>query len=289
MKIVVYSDDIKSEVFRFTSECFEELGKSFDLYGRHSFYNDIDKHFERFWCLIDEGKVKGTVAITKIDDITAELKALYIDKSLRGLGWGYKLLDEAVSFARENDFSRVVLDSMSQYTDASRLYKRYGFTDIDRYNDNIYADVFMQMILAYTMEYKNPVEEKSSVRLIPYSCEYQEQYKSIYNKCYHEMREALDIKPFDFIQDDSFFDLGMENVYILLNGNEIIGSVALKGVEIDDLIVSPKYQGKGYGKKILLWALENIHSYHIILRVAAWNKRAISLYEKNGFEVIGKA
>lgn len=147
MKIVVYSDDIKSEVFRFTSECFEELGKSFDLYGRHSFYNDIDKHFERFWCLIDEGKVKGTVAITKIDDITAELKALYIDKSLRGLGWGYKLLDEAVSFARENDFSRVVLDSMSQYTDASRLYKRYGFTNTDRYNDNIYADVFMQMIL----------------------------------------------------------------------------------------------------------------------------------------------
>ena len=81
------------------------------------------------------------------DDITAELKALYIDKSLRGLGWGYKLLNEAVSFARENDFSRVVLDSMSQYTDASRLYKRYGFTDTDRYNDNIYADVFMQMIL----------------------------------------------------------------------------------------------------------------------------------------------
>jgi ribosomal protein S18 acetylase RimI-like enzyme len=26
-----------------------------------------------------------------------------------------------------------------------------------------------------------------------------------------------------------------------------------------------------------------------ILRVAAWNKRAISLYEKNGFEIVGKA
>ena len=145
------------------------------------------------------------------------------------------------------------------------------------------------MVLAYTMEYKNPVNEKSSVRLIPYSCEYQEQYKSIYNKCYREMREALDIKPFDFIQDDSFFDSGMEKVFILLNGNEIVGSIALKGEEIDDLIVNPKYQGKGYGKQILLWALENANSKRIILHVAAWNKRAISLYEKNGFEIIGKA
>ena len=34
---------------------------------------------------------------------------------------------------------------------------------------------------------------------------------------------------------------------------------------------------------------ENINSKRIILRVAAWNKRAISLYEKNGFEIVGKA
>ena len=30
----------------------------------------------------------------------------------------------------------------------------------------------------------------------------------MYNECYHEMREALDIEPYDFIQDDSFFQEG---------------------------------------------------------------------------------
>ena len=198
-------------------------------------------------------------------------------------------MDEAVSFAYEKDFSKIVLDSMSQYKEASRLYRRYGFTDTDRYNNNVYADVFMQLILAYTMEYKTSVEESSSVRLIPYSSEYQGQYKALYNDCYHEMREALNIKPYDYIQDDSFFDSGMEDIYILKSENEIVGSVALKGEEIDDLIVSPKYQRKGYGKQILLWALENINSKKIFLRVARWNKRAINLYEKNGFEIIGKA
>ncbi|MBR6402270.1 MAG: GNAT family N-acetyltransferase [Eubacterium sp.] len=147
LELVIYKDNLKSELFHFTSECFAELGKSFDLHGRHSFYNEIDSHFERFWCLVDKEKVKGTVAITKLDDTTAELKALYVDSSLRGLGWGYKLLDKAVSFAREKGFSRIVLDSMSQYKDAARLYKSYGFTEIDRYNDNTFADVFMQMIL----------------------------------------------------------------------------------------------------------------------------------------------
>ncbi len=81
----------------------------------------------------------------------------------------------------------------------------------------------------------------------------------------------------------------MKDVYILINGNDIIGSVALKGAEIDDLIVNSKYQRRGYGRQILLWALENINSKRIILRVAAWNKSAISLYEKNGFEIVGKA
>ena len=150
--IIVYHDDLKSEVFRFTGDCFKELGKSFDPYGRHNFYHEIDSCFERFWCLADEDEVKGTVAIKKLNDTTAELKALYVDSSLRGQGWGYKLLDEAVSFARENGFSRVVLDTMSQYKDASRLYSRFGFTQIERYNDNPFADVFMQIVLANPME-----------------------------------------------------------------------------------------------------------------------------------------
>ena len=147
LNLVIYNDSLKNDVFRFTSECFAELGKTFEPSGRHGFYNEIEEHFERFWCLVDEDNVKGTVALTKLDDTTAELKALYVDSSLRGLGWGYKLLDEAVSFAREKGFSKVVLDSMSQYKDAAKLYKRYGFTDTDRYNDNVYADVFMQLRL----------------------------------------------------------------------------------------------------------------------------------------------
>ena len=141
-------------------------------------------------------------------------------------------------------------------------------------------------MIAYEMEYLHPTDEKTSIKMIPYSPRYQEEYKRIYNQCYHEMRKALDIKPFDFIQDDSFFESGMDKVFLLLSDGTIIGSVALKDNEIDDLIVNVNYQNQGYGKQILLWALENIKSEKIILHVAKWNKKAVRLYKKTGFELV---
>lgn len=29
----------------------------------------------------------------------------------------------------------------------------------------------------------------------------------MYNECYHEMREALNIQPYDFMKDDSSFEI----------------------------------------------------------------------------------
>ena len=138
--------------------------------------------------------------------------------------------------------------------------------------------------LAYEMELRGSADERSSIEMVGYSPEYQEAYKRVYNECFHEMREALGIKPYDFIQDDSFFEKGMDRVRLLLDNGEIVGSVALKEDEIDDLIVAPGYQDRGYGWQILLWALEHMESRTVRLHVAACNLKAIHLYEKAGFE-----
>ena len=72
------------------------------------------------------------------------MKALYLSSELRGRGFGYKLLDTAVCYAKDRGYKRVVLDSMSAYKDALKLYEKYGFTRTARYNDNKFADVFME-------------------------------------------------------------------------------------------------------------------------------------------------
>ena len=148
MMIVPYNDSLKQGVFSFTERCFAELGKKFEPEGRHGSYNDISKEYEVFYCLVTEDdRVMGTVALKKLDDHTAELKSLYLDSAFRGQGLGKRLIDAAINEARMRGFKTVVLDSMKKYKAAGRLYEKCGFTDCDRYNDNIYADVFMKLEL----------------------------------------------------------------------------------------------------------------------------------------------
>ena len=141
------------------------------------------------------------------------------------------------------------------------------------------------MNLAHEMTYIHKSDAKAAIDPVPYTSRFKDQYKRLYNVCYHEMREALGIEPYDFIQDDAFFENGMDQVYLLVEGDILIGSVVLKDSEIDDLLVDPLYQGRGYGKQLLLWALENIHSDKITLHVADWNHRAVALYKSVGFEI----
>ena len=147
MEIVEYREEYKQSVFEFTERCFEELGKKFEPDGRHSFYNDIADEFDVFYCVLEDNRVTGTVGLKKFSGDTVELKALYLDKDFRGQGIGRKLMDKAVLAAKELGYKSIVLDSMSKYKDARRLYERAGFKDTERYNDNLHADVFMRLEL----------------------------------------------------------------------------------------------------------------------------------------------
>lgn len=147
MELVQYKEEYKQRVFDFTDRCFEELGKKFEPEGRHYFYNDIEKSFVSFYCLLDDEKLIGTVALKKIDDYTVELKALYLDKSYRGQHLGSRLIKVAIDEAKTRGFKSMVLDSMSKYKEALHLYEKLGFRNTERFNDNVYADVFMKLDL----------------------------------------------------------------------------------------------------------------------------------------------
>ena len=145
--LVPFNDSYKQRVFDFTDKCFEELGKKFEPSGRHSFYNDITNNFVVFYCLLDQDKLIGTVGLKKTDEKTVELKAMYLDQSYRGKGLGRKLMNKVIDEAKRLGYKSIVLDSMSQYKSALKLYEKTGFKNTERYNDNNYADVFMRLEL----------------------------------------------------------------------------------------------------------------------------------------------
>lgn len=146
----------------------------------------------------------------------------------------------------------------------------------------------MENFYVYEMEYAGAMPEKFKIELIPFCDEYYSQYEKIYNECFFDMRKALDIEPYGFYSDISQLDGKKGNIFLLMDGGTIVGSVGCYGSEIDDLIVNKAYQGKGCGKKLLMWAVNYIREYTsepITLTVAEWNQRAVKLYTRSGFVI----
>ena len=146
----------------------------------------------------------------------------------------------------------------------------------------------MSSFTVYEMTYTKAAPEGANIELQPLCEAYCQRYVQIYNECFHEMRKALDVAPYDFYYDVRQIKPKMQDIFLLTENENIVGSVACYKNEIDDLIVAPAYRGMGYGKKLLLWAIRHIREYTdepITLHVTKWNKNAVKLYTENGFTV----
>ena len=143
-------------------------------------------------------------------------------------------------------------------------------------------------IIAYEMQFSSKTVQESDINLESFSDDFYSEYEKIYNECFFDMRKSLNVEPYNFYSAIEQLDNKKQNIYVLWDGDTLIGSVACYGNEIDDLIVNKDYQNKGVGRKLLLWAIEHIRSNNdepIILHVAKWNEKALKLYLDNGFEI----
>lgn len=147
----------------------------------------------------------------------------------------------------------------------------------------------MTEIIAYEMKLNKSKVDVPNIACIPFQKQYFEEYKRIYNECFYDMRKALNIEPYHFLHDYEQIADKIGDIYLLVDKEVIIGSVACYGNEIDDLIVNQRFQRQGFGKQLLLWVIRHIRERNdepITLHVADWNKGAIMLYEKCGFEIV---
>ncbi len=143
-------------------------------------------------------------------------------------------------------------------------------------------------IVAHTMEYKGE-KIQSELNLTNYKQEEYNEYKRIYEECFFDMRTALELYPVNCCDNNETLLEKASGIFIMKIHGELIGSVAIYGNEIDDLIVAKEYQNKGYGKNLLLFAIAKMQATNIapiILHVADWNQTAISLYLNNGFSIV---
>lgn len=93
-------------------------------------------------------KVVGCIILRPIHvpgvERTAEVKRLYVLPEARGLRIADKLLEQLDQFAKEQGYEWVYLDTKDDLTAAIKFYRRMGYEDCERYNDNPQATMFMR-------------------------------------------------------------------------------------------------------------------------------------------------
>jgi len=143
----------------------------------------------------------------------------------------------------------------------------------------------------YKMEYKGG-SVRSHLSPVLLTDEYFEQYQDIVDKAFNLMRQELEIRPYDKHRY-TLMDLEdlKQKCHIVLDGDIIICGVTCNNNEIDSVVVNPRYQGRGMGRKITEFgvsALQKQDSDKITLSVTKWNTRAVTLYQSMGFEITRK-
>ncbi|MAS43216.1 MAG: PadR family transcriptional regulator [Rhodobacteraceae bacterium] len=73
---------------------------------------------------------------------TGEVKRVWIAPQARGLGLSRRLMSATEDVARGLGMTRLRLDTNGALTEAAALYRRMGWREIERYNDNPYAELF---------------------------------------------------------------------------------------------------------------------------------------------------
>lgn len=80
------------------------------------------------WIAEVNGKIVGSIAITKLNDSVAQLRWFVLDENYQGIGIGKKLMETAINFCQNNGYQHVFLWTVSILETARYLYKKYNFT-----------------------------------------------------------------------------------------------------------------------------------------------------------------
>jgi DNA-binding MarR family transcriptional regulator/ribosomal protein S18 acetylase RimI-like enzyme len=130
---------------RFAKDVAQATGLDFNLEQTAS--SDLSKmRPPKGACLlaVSEGLPIGCVALTNFAQGEGEVKRLWISPAARGLGVSKRLMQEIELRATRLGMQRLVLDTNGALCAALGLYRRSGWSEIERYNDNPYAQHFFE-------------------------------------------------------------------------------------------------------------------------------------------------
>jgi GNAT superfamily N-acetyltransferase len=121
----------------------DELDKELAIMDgeEYSFYAQFNKLslIEHAVVIFDNEVAVGCGAIKEYDDVTMEVKRMFVPVNERGKGIASRVLNELEIWAKDLGFKKCLLETGSKQIEAIGLYKKHKYKIIDNYGQ--YADV----------------------------------------------------------------------------------------------------------------------------------------------------
>lgn len=203
----------------------------------------------------------------------------YIVPGSRRKGIGTLLYNEIMKYTAGINLKFVSARFRVDKDDATSFYKNLGY-------EKWYGE--------HDLLYNGSEQPESDLKFVSYEDKYFEQYAEGLRTSFYEQRKVNDFQPYLCCElskekREEFLN-NRDNLFLLLNDEKLISSVIIRNNGyIEDLFVVPSYQGKGYGKVTLQFAINKAikkGSNSIALDTAEWNTRALNLYRSLGFNIV---
>jgi len=127
------------------------MGYDFDLNSKDKDLRNISSEYQInggiFLLARRGGRLVGTIALRQIAEGICELKRFYVLPQEQRKGIGTGLLNQVIDHARAGQWSSLRLDTSFGSPTAIALFKKYGFVEIERYNNDPFAQIFMELKL----------------------------------------------------------------------------------------------------------------------------------------------
>jgi len=131
IKRAIFPEDL-NHVLDIYHEYVDSISASLDFQNNQSEFSNLAEHYSHsgagiYLAWIDDNVV-GCAAYRKVDDLSCEMKRVYVRPSVRARGVGVKLVVNVLTEARKAAYEKIYLDVLPEFYLALKLYKALGFT-----------------------------------------------------------------------------------------------------------------------------------------------------------------
>ena len=112
-----------------------KVGTAYADKALDSMYENYQSEKHAYFVVEDQGVILGGAGVAPLQDFkgpVCELQKMYFLSEIRGKGFGQKMIEKCVGQARIFGFEQCYLETMPYMEAAVKLYKKYGFKDLDK-------------------------------------------------------------------------------------------------------------------------------------------------------------